>query len=285
MRSVVASATLVGALSLGLASVAAAQEPEQQPAPAPPPASRQVAVPRGERGERIMTRDSESKAAPDRSGENRAPAGRVRAPEAANSQPAQRETEAASQGERRRPPATSSSTVANNNDGDAERRGAVRRAPSEAGGSESSRDRAVPRTNPPYDADRVYVYPDYRYYNRYYDPWSYGAFGVGFYYWPWGWSPGYYGYGGYGGGYGYRTSGYELGSLKLKVKPRDAEVFVDGYFAGTVDDFDGIFQALKLDRGAYRIEIRKPGYTTLQYDVRVQPERTLTVRGEMRPEP
>jgi hypothetical protein len=283
MRSVVASATLVGALSLGLASVAAAQEPEQQPAPAPPPStSRQVAVPRSER---IVTRESESKA-PDRSGENRAPAGRVRAPEAANNQPAQRETEAVSQGERRRPPSTSSSTVVNNNDGETERRGAVRRPPpSGPGGSQSSRDRAVPRTNPPYHADRVYGYPDYRYYNRYYDPWGYGAFGLGFYYWPWGWSPGYYGYGGYGGGYGYSTSGYELGSLKVKVKPGDAEVFVDGYFAGTVDDFDGIFQALKLDRGAYRIEIRKPGYTTLQYDVRVQPERTLTIRGEMKPEP
>ena len=281
MRSVVATATLVGTLSLGLAGVAAAQEPEPQPAPAPPPpASRQGAVPRGER---IVTRDSESKT-PDRSGENRAPAGRVRAaPEAANNQPASRETEAATQGERRRPPTTSSASVANNNEGETERRGAVRRAPNEADASQNPRDRAVPRTNPPYHADRVYGYPNYRY-NRYYDPWGYGAFGLGFYYWPWGWSPGYYGYGGYGGGYGY-SSGYDLGSLKLKVKPRDAEVFVDGYFAGTVDDFDGIFQALKLDRGAYRIEIRKPGYTTLQYDVRVQPERTLTIRGEMKPEP
>jgi PEGA domain-containing protein len=278
MRSVVATASLVGALSLGLVSVAAAQEPEQQPAP--PPASRQVAVPRGER---IVTRDSESKR-PDRSGENRAPAGRVRAPETATNQPAQPETETASQGDRRRPPATSASTVTKNDGGDTERRGAVRRPPPSADGSQSSRDHAVPRTNPPYNGDRGYAYPDYRYYNHYYDPWGYGAFALGFYYWPWGWSPGYYGYGGYGGGYGY-SSGYVLGSLKLKVRPRDAEVFVDGYFAGTVDDFDGIFQALKLDRGAYRIEIRKPGYTTLQYDIRVQPDHTLTIRGEMKPEP
>ena len=273
MRSVAATASLVGALSLGLVSVAAAQEPEQQPAP--PPASRQVAVPRGER---IVTRDSESKR-PDRSGENRAPAGRVRAPETATNQPAQPETETASQGDRRRPPATSASTVTKNDGGDTERRGAVRRPPPSADGSQSSRDHAVPRTNPPYNGDRGYAYPDYRY-----DPWGYGAFALGFYYWPWGWSPGYYGYGGYGGGYGY-SGGYVLGSLKLKVRPRDAEVFVDGYFAGTVDDFDGIFQALKLDRGAYRIEIRKPGYTTLQYDIRVQPDHTLTIRGEMKPEP
>ena len=56
------------------------------------------------------------------------------------------------------------------------------------------------------------------------------------------------------------------------MTPRDAEVFVDGYYAGTVDDFDGVFQALKLDSGGYKIEIRKPGFETLHFDVRVQPE-------------
>ena len=61
--------------------------------------------------------------------------------------------------------------------------------------------------------------------------------------------PGYYGYG-YGRGYGYggmagpatAPYGYDIGSVKLKVKPRDAEVFVDNYFAGYVDDFDGILR-------------------------------------------
>ena len=33
------------------------------------------------------------------------------------------------------------------------------------------------------------------------------------------------------------------GSLKLKIKPREAEVYVDGYFVGIVDDFDGIFSS------------------------------------------
>jgi len=138
----------------------------------------------------------------------------------------------------------------------------------------------------------VFVYPDYyRYYNRYYDPWGYGGFGLGyFYYSPWGWDPYYSGYGtGYGSGYGYGPRygayGYDLGSVKLKVRPRDAEVFVDGYFAGHVDDFDGILQSLKLDAGAYRIEVRKPGYQPLQFDVRVQPDRTITFRGELKPLP
>ncbi len=115
-------------------------------------------------------------------------------------------------------------------------------------------------------------------------------YGLGyFYYSPWGYGPGYwgsgYGYGyGYGGGH-YIARGYDLGMVKLKVKPRDAEVLVDGYYAGTVDDFDGVFQALKLDSGGYKIEIRKPGFETLVFDVHVQPDRTITYRGEMKATP
>ena len=300
MRSVVLTATLISTLWFGLPSLAAGQEPEQQPAPPPPPAPREVAVPRSER---IVTRDPESRS-PDRSGENRIPpgaSGRVRAPIADGDRPAPRETASANESDRRRPPTTPTSRSVDNEDPEAQRRGSVRRpsgGSGGSGGSSGSRDRAVVRTNPPRDSrdSRVYVYPDYRYYNRYYDPWGYGGFGLGyFYYSPWGWAPGYYGhpgyygYSGYGGHYGYGgrygAYGYELGSVRLKVKPRDAEVFVDGYFAGQVDDFDGIFQALKLDSGGYRIEIRKPGYETLHFDVRVQPERTITYRGEMRPVP
>jgi hypothetical protein len=140
---------------------------------------------------------------------------------------------------------------------------------------------------------RTYPYRYAPYYSRYYDPWGYGSFGgLGyFYYSPWAWSPygaANYGYG-YGGG-GYYPSysgaqGFDVGSVKLKVRQRDAEVWVDGYYAGTVDDFDGMFQSLRLDSGAYRIEIRKPGFETLTFDVRVQPDRTITFRGDLRPVP
>ena len=88
-------------------------------------------------------------------------------------------------------------------------------------------------------------------------------------------------YGGYDPqGFGYDNND-EDGTLRLKVEPRDAEVYVDGYYAGIVDDFDGIWQQLRLDAGGYRIEIRKPGLTTLTFDVRVQPGRTITYRGDM----
>ncbi|MBA3271652.1 MAG: PEGA domain-containing protein, partial [Acidobacteria bacterium] len=160
----------------------------------------------------------------------------------------------------------------------------------------ATRARAVPRSSAPRQRpDRVYVYPDYWSYNRYYyDPYYNNGFGLGYlYYSPWGWTPSFYGspYGsgyGYGGGYSggqYSARGYDIGTLKIKVTPRDAEVFVDGYFAGHVDDFDGFLQALKLDSGGYRIEVRKSGFETLQFDVRVQPDRNVTFRGELKPAP
>jgi hypothetical protein len=322
MRLVVVTATLL-TLWLGLPGRAAAQEPD--PPPPPPPQTR--AVPRSER---IVVRDTETRSR-DTTPENRTPSrGADRAPV--------REPEPARA-------ASTASGDAGRSDNDEQRRGAVRRPP--AGGSGSSGgssgsgassgsgsgnsgrsrgadraegdsrrggtsgvavDRAVPRSSVPRPSSRVYVYPDYyRNYNRYYDPWGYGSFGLGyFYYSPWGWDPDYYsgygsgygyssgyGYGsGYGSGYGYGMGGgrysaygFDIGSLKLKVKPRDAEVYVDGYFAGYVDDFDGILQSLKIDAGAHRIEIRKAGYETLNFDVRVQPERSITFRGEMRPVP
>jgi len=124
----------------------------------------------------------------------------------------------------------------------------------------------------------------------YYDPfwWGYGPFGYG----DGGYGDGGYGYGGYGyGGYGYGGYGYYgegrmgRGSLKLKVEPKDAEVYVDGYYMGTVDDFDGTFQRMELEIGAHRVEIRAPGFMSISFDVRIESSDTVTYRGELQPVP
>jgi hypothetical protein len=116
-----------------------------------------------------------------------------------------------------------------------------------------------------------------------YFPWGWGGLGFGGYY------GGYYGglydswgYDPYqGGGAGY-SSGYGGdGSLRIKVSPRDAAVYIDGYFAGTVDDFDGAFQRLHVDSGPHRIEIRLDGYEPLTFEVNIQPDRTVTYKGEL----
>jgi hypothetical protein len=124
----------------------------------------------------------------------------------------------------------------------------------------------------------------------FYDPswWSYGAYpGYGGCY-PYGGGYGggydpYYGYGGgyYGGGGGYSRSSADAG-IKLKVKPSNAQVFVDGYFAGEVDEFDGVFQRLPLTSGEHRIEIRAPGFQPLTFDVNVEPFQVINFKGELK---
>ncbi|HSC26077.1 MAG TPA: PEGA domain-containing protein [Vicinamibacterales bacterium] len=114
----------------------------------------------------------------------------------------------------------------------------------------------------------------------YYDPFWYGGFGYG------GYGYGGYGYGGYGATY-YGSGGYsqtyrDTGSLRLKISPRDAQVFVDGYFVGSVDDFDGIFQKLTLDGGTHQIEIKADGYVTEQFEVLITPGETVTYKGDLR---
>jgi len=120
-----------------------------------------------------------------------------------------------------------------------------------------------------------------------YAPWGliYGSIGFSSYGFYGGWSsPVYdsYGYSPYA--YGYR-SGYDIGGVRLRIRPRDAQVFVDGYYAGLVDDFDGTFQSLRLEAGGHKIEIHMPGYEDLELDVHVQPGRTITLHEDLRPRP
>ena len=55
--------------------------------------------------------------------------------------------------------------------------------------------------------------------------------------------------------------------------PPDARVFVDGYYAGVVDDYDGVFQHLNLEAGPHHIEIEEEGNPSIAFDVRVGPGR------------
>jgi len=168
---------------------------------------------------------------------------------------------------------------------------------------------AVPReSRPPAGGGGGYpAYPGYYppyygggYYGGYYPywgyPWAAAAWSGLYFYSPFWWGYGYpnfydYGYGGYGYGGGYGGGGYYYGAaedymqgaLKLKVKPREAEVMVDGYFVGRVDDFDGAFQELKLKPGNHHIEIRAQGLEPISFEVQIDPRQTITYRGELKP--
>lgn len=136
---------------------------------------------------------------------------------------------------------------------------------------------------------RSYYYP---YYNRLRPGLSFGlGFGYPYYYGNYGYpyygAFGYgYGYGGYApygyGGYGVPGGGYAAyGGIRIQGAPRNAEVYVDGAYAGIVDDYDGVFQRLDLEPGSHDIEIRGPG-RPLTYDVNVTPGQTVTLHANVR---
>lgn len=104
---------------------------------------------------------------------------------------------------------------------------------------------------------------------------SYGWYGG----WGWGgyaWSTPYYRTGYYTGS-GYRASG----SLRVIVKPSKARVYVDGYYSGTADDFDGMFQRLGVTAGRHEIAFKLEGYRTHRVQVYVDADQTLKLRHEM----
>jgi hypothetical protein len=129
---------------------------------------------------------------------------------------------------------------------------------------------------------RTYVYYPRYYYNPY--SFGYGPAGRGHLYFDlhynsYIWHP--YSVSRYGN---YGSYGYPVGELRLKVHPRDAQVFIDGYYAGRVDEFDGVFQSLRLEEGEYQVEIVLPGYEPLAIDVRIFPGEKTTYEGDLIPE-
>ena len=110
-------------------------------------------------------------------------------------------------------------------------------------------------------------------------------YGYGFWGYPYGYGP--YAYAPYGYGYAYPFpyagyyGGYSgpYGGVRFRDAPPNAEVLVDGYYVGVVDDFDNAFQQLTLEGGAHRIEVRSPNAAPLNFEVNVLPGQTITYRA------
>jgi hypothetical protein len=71
------------------------------------------------------------------------------------------------------------------------------------------------------------------------------------------------------------------GGVQLDVQPWRASVFVDGVYAGRVEDFKGYYRHLEVVAGPHQITIVEPGYLPLVFDVMVVPGRTTTFRGTL----
>src|SRR5262245_34087266 len=111
-------------------------------------------------------------------------------------------------------------------------------------------------------------YRPYYYDPFWFDPW-YGFYGDQYPWGPYGYPP-------------YRAYRLDPGaSLRLQVKPKEAEVYVDGYYAGIVDDFDGTFQRLSVTPGEHDIELYLDGYRTVHQKVYATARKTLNMKYAM----
>ena len=72
------------------------------------------------------------------------------------------------------------------------------------------------------------------------------------------------------------------GGVALEITPNDADVYVDGEYAGRVEDFDGTTQPLTLTAGTHRIEVQAQGYEPMIVDVGIQAGQVVPYRGDLR---
>jgi hypothetical protein len=75
----------------------------------------------------------------------------------------------------------------------------------------------------------------------------------------------------------------QFASVRLQVTPRDGIVYVDGYAAGMVDDFDGVFQRLQLIPGHHEIVVYLRGYRTLRQNLYLTPGSSHTIKQTLMP--
>lgn len=126
-----------------------------------------------------------------------------------------------------------------------------------------------------YYSSYPYYYSSRPYYG--YRPYYYGWYGVPYYdfygsSWDYPYDSPYY-----RPRYSYR----DTGSIRTLVEPDKTKVYVDGYYAGVADDFDGMFQRLYVSPGRHDISFEFPGYRTHRVRVYVTTDHTLKIRHDM----
>jgi hypothetical protein len=144
-------------------------------------------------------------------------------------------------------------------------------------------------------------------YSSHYTPRGYGYYGSRSYYRPYVFRPRFsIGFGIYAGYpvpytysypypilvYGYRAPRERVivspgslyyGGIALEMTPYDADVFVDGEYAGRVEDFDGATQPLTLTAGMHEIEVQAQGYEPMRMNVEIHAGQVIPYRGDLRP--
>ena len=72
--------------------------------------------------------------------------------------------------------------------------------------------------------------------------------------------------------------------VRIQVVPDEADraaVYVDGFYAGIVNDFDGVLQALPLTPGGHTLVLYLEGYRTVRHNFYLSPGSTYRIRQTM----
>ena len=79
------------------------------------------------------------------------------------------------------------------------------------------------------------------------------------------------------------SSSSPRGALRLEIGPPGAQLYIDGFYAGTVAETNRTEAGLSLAVGWHRLEIRAPGFVTPAINVTIEANRTLVYHAELTP--
>lgn len=120
-----------------------------------------------------------------------------------------------------------------------------------------------------HDHDRGIIVSPYFGSRFFYDPWLAS---------PYGWYGAYGPYGFYGTSPQYH---WDIGKLKLTTNVEDADVYLNGAFAGKAEDL----KTIRLRPGKYHLKVSAPGYEPLKRQIFVVRGKTLKVVADLQPAP
>ena len=77
------------------------------------------------------------------------------------------------------------------------------------------------------------------------------------------------------------SSAGSAGGVSFEITPNDAEVFVDGTYRGTVDQFGPQTEPLRLAPGRHHIELRAQGMQPMSFDTTITAGQVTPYRGSL----
>ena len=75
--------------------------------------------------------------------------------------------------------------------------------------------------------------------------------------------------------------GIPYGGVSFDIQPYDAEIYVDGDYAGVVRDFGPYAAPLTLPAGLHHIDLDAPGFEPLSFDLTIVPRQVIPYQGSL----